>query len=172
MCTDCCSTWILRNDLAGSSSGFFIRSWAQYTQEFGSPTSLYWIGLDRLHEVSQGNCAVRFDIQTVGGTWYFAQYSTFLVGDTSTNYQLTIGGYSDNGGDGMVLSNGQQFSTYDVDHDGWPQGSCASETGGGFWFGYCAYARITTSTSSKDFVWFYNSTAVMNLNAVQVRLIC
>ena len=55
------SVLIFRNDYAGSSSGFFNRPWTQYQQGFGSPTALYWIGLDRLHEVSQRNCKIRFD---------------------------------------------------------------------------------------------------------------
>ena len=169
---DCCSTLILQNDFAGSSSGFFSRSWAQYTQEFGSPTSLYWIGLDRLHELSQRNCAVRFDLQITDGTWYFAQYSIFSVGDSSTNYQLTIGGYSGNAVDVMVYHNGLPFSTYDVDNDGWPYGSCAIETGGGFWYGFCANTRLTASASSSVFLWFDNSNVILHLNAARVSLLC
>ena len=97
---------ILRNDLAGSSSGFFHLPWTQYQQGFGSPTALYWIRLDRLHQLTQGNCQVRFDLQyKADGTWHYAQYSSFSVGDSSTNYTLTIGGWSgDAGYDAMAKS--------------------------------------------------------------------
>ena len=183
---------ILRNDYAGSSSGFFNRPWIeyqqgfgsptgllyQYQQGFGSPTALYWIGLDRLHQLTQGNCQVRFDLQDRGGTWHYAQYSSFSVGDSSTSYKLTIGGYSgDAGFDAMAGNDGRQFSTYDADHDG-RGGNCASFYGGGFWWGGgggggggCGYTRITTSTKSILFEWL-TSNGWMDLNAVEVYLLC
>ena len=104
-------------------------------------------------------------------TWYFAQYSSFSVGDSSTNYTLTIGGYSgDTGYDAMAYHNGQQFTTYDADHDGW-HGNCAYLFGGGFWYGECADAQITASATSDIFAWT-TSTGYMNLNAVEVSLLC
>ena len=127
------STPILRNDVAGSNAYFFNRTWNQYRQEFGSPTSQYWIGLDRLHEITQGNCKIRFDLQLLNGLWYFAQYSTFSVGDLSTNYVLQIGGYSGNLSDAMAYHNGQPFSTYDKENDS-PH-ACAHQ-----YFGYSAYS--------------------------------
>ena len=163
---------ILRNDFAGSTSGFFNLPWTQYQQGFGSPTSLYWIGLDRLHQLTQRHCQVRFDLQDINGTWCYAQYSSFSVGDSSSNYMLTIGGWSgDTGFDAMAYSNGRQFTTYDADHDGWVGGNCASNSGGGFWYGGCANAFITISSSSDYFAW-YISTGWMQLNVVEVFLSC
>ena len=164
---------ILRNDYAGSTSGFFNRPWTQYQQGFGSPTARYWIGLDKLHQLTRGNCQVRFDLKDTGGTWHYAQYSSFSVGDSSTNYKLTIGGWSgDIGKDAMKYSNGQQFSTYDADHDGWLfGGNCAIFYGGGFWYDWCSVAYVTTSTTSYDFG-LYTSTGWMYLNVVEVSLLC
>ena len=168
------SMLILRNDRAGSISGFFNRSWTQYQQGFGSPTSLYWIGLDRLHQLTQGNCQVHFDLQNrVDGTWYYAQYSNFSVGDSSTNYKLAIGGYSgDTGNDAMKYSNGRQFTTNDADHDGWSDNNCASRYGGGYWYNYCSHAQLTASTLSSYFAWHTNSTSWLYLNVVEVSLLC
>ena len=111
------SILILRNDVQGSNSYFFNRPWSQYQQEFGSLTSQYWIGLDALHEVSQTNCRIRFDLQLLNGSWYYAEYTSFSVDDASTSYTLTIGGYSGNLWDAMAYHNGMQFSTYDFDND-------------------------------------------------------
>ena len=147
---------------------FFNRPWTSYQQGFGSPTSLYWIGLDRLHQLTQINCQVRFDLQDTGGTWHYAQYSNFSVDNSSTNYTLTIGGWSGDAGDAMSMSNGQQFSTYDADHDGFAV-NCASWNGGGFWFGsWCTHALITTSTDNNGFLSWYS----MKLNVVKVSLWC
>ena len=165
---------ILRNDVVGSNSYFFNRPWAEYRLEFGSPTSRYWIGLDRLHEVSQRNCTIRFDLQLINGSSYFAQYSNFSVGGPSSNYTLTIGGYSGDLKDAMTWHNGRQFTTYDVNNDefyrlGFFGGNCARDYDGGFWFGLCAYAFITTSPASDYFRWY--STAY-KLSSVEVRLLC
>ena len=171
----CCvdySMFILWNDLAGSSSGFFQRSWSEYQQGFGSPMALYWIGLDRLHNVTRGNCQARFELQATGGTWHYAQYSSFSVGDSSTNYTLTIGGWSgDTGYDAMAWCNGRQFTTYDADNDGRVGGNCAIINGGGFWYPWCGDAHLTTSTSSGLFFW-YTPTGTIYLNAVEVYLLC
>ena len=170
------STLILRNDLAGSSSGFFNKPWTEYQQGFGSPTALYWIGLDRLHEISQGNCQVRFDLQDTDGIWYHAQYSTFSVGDSSTNYRLTIGGYSGNAGDAMDVSNSWPFSTYDVDNDGDEYRNYAEVNSGGFWFNAYSKVYITTSSSDGYFIWIKAATGAasdnINLNVAGVSLLC
>ena len=163
---------ILRNDLAGSTSGFFNRPWTAYEQGFGRPTAVYyWIGLDRLHEMSQGNCQARLQ-NKADGTWHHANYSSFSVGNSSTNYTLTIGGYSgETGFDGMALSNAQPFSTDDADHDTYTGFNCASELGGGFWYGHCGQALITTSIASNYFMW-YTPAGWMYLNAVEVFVLC
>ena len=134
------SILMMRNDYDGSNSYFFNRSWAGYKDEFGNLTSLYWIGLDRLHEVSQYGCRIRFDFQRQNGNWQFAEYSHFSVAGSSDNYRLSVGGYSGDFSDGMAYHNGQQFSTYDVDNDPYP-GNCASDAGGGYWYNYCASSK-------------------------------
>ena len=69
-------------------------------------------------------------------------------------------------------ANGQQFSTYDADHDGGPNYNCASAYGGGFWYdGPCGGDHITTSTSSYSFQWL-TPTGWMSLNVVEVSLLC
>ena len=149
-------------------SGFFNRTWAEYEEGFGNPTAQYWIGLKQLHEVSQRNCSVRFDLQDINGTWFFAQYSRFSVGDSSTNYTLTIGGYAgDRGDDILSPNNGQRFSTYDFDKSGF----CSETVGGGFWFSEgCGVVYITTS-SLYYFAWPVGYEYI-DLNAADVRFLC
>ena len=169
------STLILRNDIAGSNAHFFDRSWVQFQHDFGIPTpnkfgsttSPYWIGLDRLSNVSQKNCPIRFDL-LLGGSLLYAQYSSFSVANSSTNYRLTIRGYSGNAGDGMGYHNGYQFTTFDKCNDVWYAGTanCAVYFGGGFWYRSCAYARITQSPA-RHFGW--NNPLL--LSYVEVRLL-
>ena len=67
---------------------------------------------------------IRFDLQDTAGNWYYAQYSIFSVGDSSTNYTLAIGGFSGNVFDAMEYHNGRPFTTYDVDNDACPTYNC------------------------------------------------
>jgi len=164
----------LRNDLVGATSRFFNRSWAQFTNEFGSPTAQYWIGLDRLHTMSQWNCTIRFDLWFVDDQVFYAQYSNFSVGSSSTKYRLSIGGYSGDFSDSMVKSNGQKFTTYDSDNDAWAGGNCAKAVRGGWWLENCGSSLITAS--STNFAWAaYSSNPIIttySLNSVEVRLLC
>ena len=150
---------------------FFNRSWEEFRQGFGTPSSHYWVGLDRLHDLTQSNCIVHFDLQLVNETWYFAEYSTFVVGDSSSYYSLTIGGYTGTIGDAMAYHNGYSFTTYDADHDGHSMANCANSNGGGFWYNYCAMASITVSPGSA-LRWMDRSYEIWYLNAVEVRLLC
>ena len=166
---------ILRNAVAGSVVGFFQRSWVQFQQEFGTPTSQYWIGLEWMHALlSQGRCGVRFDIQLLNGSWHFAQYSTFMIDSAANHYKLTMSGYSGSLSDGLIYSNGWGFTTYDVDNDPW-SGNCPSIYGGGFWYGHgggdwCGCARIT---ANSRFFWKDPTTGGWyDYKTVEARLFC
>ena len=127
---------------------------------------LIWFDLIWL---TQRNCKVRFDLQYTNGTWFFSQYSSFSVGDSSTNYTLTIGGWSgDTGDDELVYNNGKRFATYDFDQSGF----CSNLFGGGFWYEEidCGTVLITTSLVSY-FIW-PDIDFLLVLNAAEIRLLC
>jgi len=72
-----------------------------------------------------------------------AYYGVFSVDDASTNYILTVSGFTGNCGDSLVEHNGQMFSTRDRDNDNWSTGHCAGYNRGGFWYFACQYAHPT-----------------------------
>ena len=47
----------------------------------------------------------------------YAQYTSFSVGDSASNYTLTVSGYSGTAGDSFGVHNGYQFSTRDQEND-------------------------------------------------------
>ena len=118
----------------------------------------------------QMKCPVRFDLTLANRSLYFAQYSTFSVGDSSTNYTLTVGGYSGNLFDAMAYHNGLQFSTYDVDNDQWCPGCrCTSaHENAGFWYRSCLFAYITTPNTK----WCAALYTCWDVNLVEVNLLC
>ena len=159
---------VLRNTWAGSRSSFFSRSWAEYEQGFGSTTTQYWIGLSKLYSMSQNYCNIRFNLQATNGSWFYAEYSRFLVGKPSTKYKLSIDGYSGNAGDAMVYQNGQPFSTYDKVNPS--LGSTFSDCGGGFWFTFLKHTMLTTGSAQCNFGWF--PPRGFSTNAVEVYIRC
>jgi len=78
-----------------------------------------------------GGCKLRFAIQQeTSSAWYRADYSTFIVADETTDYQLTVAGFSgDVNYDAFTQHNGFSFATRDRDI-----GGIAVSYGGGFWY--------------------------------------
>ena len=64
---------------------------------------------------------------------YWAEYSTFIVGNEASNYQVQISGYTGDSGDILYELNGLQFTTYDSNNDPYPEYNTAEYFGGGFW---------------------------------------
>ena len=64
-------------------------------------------------------------------------------------------------GDSISRHNNQQFSTYDADHDTWPN-NCASQYKGGWWYRNCHKSNLNgkyvdggTPASSPNVVWYH-----------------
>jgi len=139
-------------------SGYFNRSWAEYKVGFGDPSGNYWIGNDRLSQLTMtGKYELRFDLQSRNNTnnWYWAEYSTFQVLSEANRYRLQVAGYSGNAGyDALGYSNGRMFSTYDRDNDAWSR-NCAMINGGGFWYGACVLCGVNIARGrGNGFIWY------------------
>ena len=140
---------------------FFNRTWNEFKVGFGDVTDNYWIGNDRLHELTKyGQYKLRVDLQLKSNQqWYWAEYSMFRVDDELTGYKLNIGGHSGTAGDSMANINGMKYSTRDRDNDNW-QNTCATEAnhgdGGGFWYKDCSHNFINSpSAGTHGFVWHH-----------------
>ena len=119
--------------------GAFNRSWYYYKVGFGTPDSNYWIGNDRLHDLTRNNVyKLRIELQQATTlNWYWAEYNDFIVDNEASGYRLTVGRYLGNAGDGLHRQTGSRFSTYDRNND-IKSNNCAVTYGGGFWFRNCA----------------------------------
>ena len=116
----------------------FYRNWTEYVNGFGKPNGEYWMGLDNVYCMTNTypGTKLRVELGDWEGNTYYAEYSQFVVGDSSTNYRMNVSGYSGNAGDRLTYHNGQMFSTYDQDHDSLRK-NCADEFRGGWWFKHC-----------------------------------
>ena len=126
-------------------TNFFNKTWVEFKSEFGDVDGNYWIGNERLHQLTKdGRYKLRIDmLAKKNNHWYWSEYSTFRVYDESSGYTLNVVGYTGSAGDGLGYVNGRMFSTKDKDQDMWAN-NCAAEfnngNGGGFWYNACGHA--------------------------------
>ena len=127
----------------------FYRNWADYEDGFGNLTGEFWLGLSKIHRLTQeGANTLRVDLGDFDGNTAYAQYTTFSVGNSTTEYNLTVGGYSGTAGDGLITEsdpgfnhNGMKFSTRDNDNDNYG-GNCAQYWNGAWWFNNCFQSHL------------------------------
>ena len=74
----------------------------------------------------------------------YLSYSSFKIGPSSSNYQLSISGFngigSNNPFSGHTL-NGMPFTTKDRDNDNWSKNCAVDDAGGnagGWWYNVCS----------------------------------
>ena len=120
----------------------FYRVWDDYVSGFGNLTGEFWLGLDKIHRLTSGNAtALRIDIGDFEGNTAFAQYSTFRVQDSTTEYELNVGGFSGTATDSLRYHNNQAFSTRDRDNDP-DHRHCAATFRGGWWYYDCIWSCL------------------------------
>ena len=122
--TDGCGWTVFQRRESGYAD--FYRNWADYEGGFGYLDHEFWLGLSKIHRLTKdATCTLRVDLGDDQGNRAYARYSTFSIGDSSTEYTLTIAGYSGTAGDSMTRHdlNGIKFSTKDNDNDN--GGNCA-----------------------------------------------
>ena len=73
----------------------FFRGWSDYKAGFGDQSGEFWLGLDRIHRLSNsGHDVLRVDLTDFNGFQRYAQYEKFSVADRSDIYRLNIGAFS------------------------------------------------------------------------------
>ena len=117
----------------------FYRNWTEYVNGFGKPNGEYWMGLDNIYCMTNTvpGTKLRVELGDWEGNSYYAEYSQFVVGDSSTNYRMNVSGYNGNAGNQLRHHSGQMFTTYDQDHDRHGVRNCAVRNIGGWWYKAC-----------------------------------
>jgi len=143
---------------------FFNRSWQEFKDGFGNTSDNYWIGNDRLHQLTKdGRYKLRIDLlSNFNRLWYWAEYDRVSVGNELSDYQLFVADYSGNAGDGMTVDNvdgynlnGAKFNTYN--HHSINARCINTNNVGGFWYigsgisGACGHAAV--NRPSPNFAW-------------------
>ncbi|CAC5362613.1 Fibrinogen-like protein A,Ryncolin-4,Angiopoietin-related protein 7,Ficolin-3,Ficolin-1-B,Ficolin-2,Ryncolin-1,Tenascin-R,Fibrinogen-like protein 1,Tenascin-X,Tenascin-N,Ryncolin-3,Tenascin,Fibroleukin,Fibrinogen C domain-containing protein 1,Ryncolin-2,Fibrinogen beta chain,Angiopoietin-related protein 2,Angiopoietin-2,Microfibril-associated glycoprotein 4,Fibrinogen alpha chain,Ficolin-1-A,Ficolin-1,Angiopoietin-4 [Mytilus coruscus] len=147
----------------------FQRSWTEYENGFGNVKGEYWLGNKHIHRLtSSGTYELRIDLTDKNNYKYNAKYETFVVGDASSQYKLTVGSYSGNAGDALKYHNGRKFSAVDRDNDSNSK-SCVKDWGP-WWHGNCSNSALNNAIRDKWY-WYgvkgnYAKTTVMMIRKI------
>ncbi|XP_034743904.1 tenascin-N isoform X3 [Etheostoma cragini] len=119
----------------------FMKRWKQYIIGFGNMTDEFWIGLDKIYELTNTptQYELRFDLG-LGAERAFAVYDNFKIAPVKQKFQLTIGKYSGTAGDAMTYHQGRPWTTIDNDND-IALGNCALTHRGAWWYKNCHLAN-------------------------------
>ena len=128
----------------------FNRFWWEYELGFGNLQTEFWYGLHSLHCLtSKGQWELWIDLTFANGTDTYLHYNHFSVGSPSTNYTLSISGFT-----GITRIDpftayplsGQQFTTRDRDNDKSYRNCAVNGHGanatGGWWHTYCNWINL------------------------------
>jgi len=155
------------------ASPFFNATWNELLVERGSPASDYWIGLERLHALTRDDkCSLRIDMNVVGGSTLWTEYSTFILRAESTDYSLNVSGHSGSVGDAMFAHSGMRFSTRDRPNDLDPNNNVALIRGGAWWYTNSCFACLN---SAPEMYFFWSTPfppATFYLERVTMKMIC
>ncbi|XP_058123408.1 ficolin-1-like [Anopheles ziemanni] len=116
----------------------FYRGWQEYKNGFGSLEGEFWLGLDRIFQLTAFKPLelVILLVDLLGVSTY-ARYERFEIGDESQGYVLKpVGAYSGTAGDQLTNLVGQNFTTLDKDYDA-VSINCAVEYTGAWWHENC-----------------------------------
>ncbi|XP_072020380.1 uncharacterized protein [Amphiura filiformis] len=139
----------------------FYRGWTEYVQGFGSLNGEFWLGLEKIHQLSQSGATWvwRINLEAFDGDQAYAEYQSFSIGDLTSNYTLHFGSYSGNAGDSLEYDDNRPFSTYDREHD--LKFNCAQRYEGAWWYNSCSLSNLNgrylsaNSDSDRGMWWYY-----------------
>jgi len=85
----------------------FYRDWNNYKLGFGNLSGEFWLGNDNLVAALQAadNNVLRVDLESFDDETAYAKFSSFNVGDESTQYLLSVSGYSGTAGKSSLKIN-------------------------------------------------------------------
>ena len=161
-----------------NGSDVFNRSWQEYKLGFNDSNGNFWLGNELLHQLTKHDrYKLRFDLrQRVANSWYWAEYSTFMVTSEETKYLMRVDGHSGDWTKVFIHHDGAMFTTYDSDNDEDSTRNCAVTTGGGFWWKTCFYYNgvngVNTPLSSSLKFRYKSSSSVYNLLISRMWLTC
>ncbi|XP_049549372.1 angiopoietin-1-like [Anopheles darlingi] len=139
----------------------FYRGWDEFRDGFGDLNKEFWLGLDKVHQITSGRKhELMVELKDFDGTYAYARYDAFEIGSESDQYDLKLlGNHSGTARNGMYSNKGAKFSTKDRDNNA-AYKYCAQYFAGAWWYcnWSCTYAnlngRYINANDSKSMFWY------------------
>lgn len=131
--------WIVVQNRKENGQLSFDRNWIEYRDGFGDPRDEFWIGLEKIYQLTKNETKYELLImmRRKNGKMEAARYATVSVGSEKDGYPLELGSYAfGSAGHTMEFSNRAKFSTPDRNNDGTGK-ECAQQLRSGWWFNDC-----------------------------------
>ncbi|CAC5362615.1 Fibrinogen-like protein A,Ryncolin-4,Fibrinogen C domain-containing protein 1-A,Angiopoietin-2,Microfibril-associated glycoprotein 4,Angiopoietin-related protein 7,Ficolin-2,Tenascin,Fibrinogen C domain-containing protein 1-B,Fibrinogen C domain-containing protein 1 [Mytilus coruscus] len=148
----------------------FQRTWTECENGLGNVNGdIGLVGNTHIHHLtSSGTYELRIDLTDKSNNKKYARYNTFVVGNATSQYKLTISGYSGNAGDSLTYSNGMNFAT--VDRDTNINSKKCAKGAGPWWFKSCSYSALNSPSRDKWY-WHYISGHYVKTSVMMIRKI-
>lgn len=106
--------WIVIQNRFDGDINFF-RNWKDYKDGFGNIGGEFWMGLEKIHELTSNNIhELMITIEDFDGEKKIAKYSAFSIASEDAGYAMNLlGKYSGDAGDALSYHAGMKFSTYE-----------------------------------------------------------
>uniref|UniRef100_A0A1Q3EUR9 Putative ficolin n=1 Tax=Culex tarsalis TaxID=7177 RepID=A0A1Q3EUR9_CULTA len=134
---------VFQNRFDGSVD--FYRSWDEYRHGFGSLDGEFWLGLEKLHQITySAPHELAIVLEDFAGEVAIARYSSFAVGGEAEQYSLAkLGTFRGSANDSLSYHKNARFSTFDRDNDEHST-NCAAEYIGAWWFRACHHSNLNS----------------------------
>ena len=156
----------------------FNQNWTVCEHTFGNLAGEYWLGLIKMNRLTaSAPQELRIDLEDFRRNKRYARYSTFTVDSATTQYRLTVSGYSGTAGSsGIIYSSGGRFSTKDHDYDTHGSLHCAVYRGGPWWHRGCTRANLNGKyynmrvTNNNDAIYWADWHGIESLKNVDMNI--
>lgn len=122
----------------------FDQLWQAYQNGFGKLEGEFWLGLEKIHTLSQqGDYVLHVEFSDWKGESRTIKYPFHLSGEENS-YALHLQGGSSGDLESALTSDpsGVPFSTRDRDNDQKTDMNCAKHLSGGWWFSNCGHSNL------------------------------
>ena len=142
----------------------FYRGWDEYKNGFGDLRGEFWLGNEKIHQLTEIPSQLRVEINTTSSGSKFAKYSNFTITNEATNYTIFVDSYSGSASDYLKYHNGMSFSTKDRDNDD-SSSNCAKSYRGAWWYKNCVDSELNSNYGDSKYKWNWS-----NLKGSQMKL--
>ncbi|XP_023032107.2 fibroleukin-like [Drosophila willistoni] len=129
----------------------FRRTWSEYRNGFGNKEGEFFIGLDNLHRITNSQTYELYvQLGFHNGTFLFASYDHFRIGNETTKYKLeSLGEFRGTAYDAMKINLNQAFSSFDQDNAQLINGYC-TEWYGAWWHNDCGLIHLNGKYFNRE----------------------